>query len=115
LKVRRRKRGRNEMEVRVTQWGKPEPPGENELYERMVKEGLHPYAWSNSPGEKYTTHSHAYHKVIYVAHGSIIWVLPDTNEELETRVGDRFDIPQGVVHAARVGPEGVICLEAHRD
>jgi quercetin dioxygenase-like cupin family protein len=109
-----RKEG-GKMEVRVTRWGKPEPPQENELHEMMEKEGLRPYAWSNSPGDTYAAHSHQYHKVIYVAHGSIIWILPETNEEIETKAGDRVDLPTGVVHAARVGDQGVICLEAHRD
>jgi quercetin dioxygenase-like cupin family protein len=105
----------DKLDVRVIRWGKPEPPGENELHELMEKEGLRPYAWSNSPGDTYGAHSHDYHKVIYVAHGSITWILPERNEEKETKTGDRLDLPRGVVHAARVGPQGVICLEAHKD
>jgi quercetin dioxygenase-like cupin family protein len=103
------------MDVRVRQWGKPEPPGEDELYDLMEKEGLRPYAWSNAPGDIYAAHSHAYNKVIYVAHGSIIWILPETNEKIETNVGDRIDLPKGVLHGTKVGPQGVICLEAHHD
>ena len=29
-------------------------------------------------------------------------------------VGDRLELPAGVAHNASVGPEGVVCLEAHR-
>jgi hypothetical protein len=28
--------------------------------------------------------------------------------------GDRLDLPAGTVHDAVVGPQGVVCLEAHR-
>jgi hypothetical protein len=27
--------------------------------------------------------------------------------------GDRLDLPAGVLHAALVGEQGVVCLEAH--
>jgi hypothetical protein len=27
--------------------------------------------------------------------------------------GDRLDLPAGIVHDADVGPQGVVCLEAH--
>jgi quercetin dioxygenase-like cupin family protein len=53
--------------------------------------------------------------VIYVFHGSITWILPESNQEIETFAGDRLDLPRGVVHAARVGAHGVTCLEAHQD
>ncbi len=99
--------------VRVTQWGEPRPPAEAELRARMQGEGLAPYAWSTAPGDVYEPHSHAYDKVLYVAAGSITWILPESGQEIETRAGDRIDLPRGVVHAARVGARGVTCLEAH--
>jgi hypothetical protein len=48
-----------------------------------------------------------------VARGSITWALPETNETFETHAGDRIELPRGMVHAARVGPQGVMCLEGH--
>lgn len=101
------------MVFNVRHWEKPDPPSESELREIYRQEGLTPYAWSNGPGDTYAAHAHDYHKVIYVVRGSITWVLPDTNERIETRAGDRLDLPQGVAHAALVGPQGVTCLEAH--
>lgn len=102
------------MEATVRRWGKPAVPTESELEALYRQEDLYPYAWSNAPGDTYAPHSHGYHKVIYVARGSITWVLPETNQEIEMRPGDRLDLPAGVVHAARVGPQGVTCLEAHK-
>lgn len=106
---------RVEMELNVQRWDKDTPPQESELREVYRREGLEPYAWSNGPGDRYAAHAHPYHKVIYVVRGSICWILPESNREIETRAGDRLDLPSGVVHAAQVGPEGVTCLEAHRD
>lgn len=98
----------------LTRWSGAQPATEHELRELMRREKLSPSSWSNRPFDQYGPHSHSYDKVIYVAAGSITWDLPATNEQIETRRGDRLDLPAGVVHAARVGREGVTCLEAHR-
>ena len=103
------------MELMVQRWEKPAPPTEGELREHYRQEGLNPYAWSNAPGDRYAPHSHSYHKVIYVVSGSITWLLPESEQEIETLAGDRLDLPAGILHAAHVGPEGVTCLEAHRN
>jgi uncharacterized protein YjlB len=63
-------------------------------------EGLRPYAWSNGPGDVYAPHRHAYHKVIYVARGSITFQLPERGQSLTLAAGDRLDLPADVVHAA---------------
>lgn len=103
------------MQPVVQRWDASQPPEEAEIYARFHSEGLVPYAWSNAPDEVYSAHAHDYAKVIYVLRGSITWILPEQDQEFETRQGDRLDLPAGVKHAARVGPEGVSCLEAHRD
>jgi quercetin dioxygenase-like cupin family protein len=102
------------MDLKIQRWERQTPPTEKELLELYRQEGLEPYSWSNGPGDTYAPHSHSYYKVIYVVRGSITWQLPERCEELMTTAGDRLDLPPGVVHAARVGPEGVTCLEAHR-
>jgi quercetin dioxygenase-like cupin family protein len=101
-------------DVHVTAWPGAEPPTEAGLRKRYRAEGLSPYRWSNAPGDVYGAHRHAYHKVIYVVSGSITFGLPERGEEVTLRAGDRLDLPAGVAHDAVVGPEGVICLEAHR-
>jgi quercetin dioxygenase-like cupin family protein len=101
------------MQFAVTRWSKSTPPAVSELHERLLKEGLFPYDWSNSPGDTYSPHVHDYDKVIIVMRGSITWTLSQTEETFETRAGDRIDLPRGTWHAAQVGPQGVTCLEGH--
>jgi quercetin dioxygenase-like cupin family protein len=48
-----------------------------------------------------------------VVRGSITWTLPQTEETIETHAGDRIDLPRGMWHAAKVGSQGVTCLEGH--
>ena len=80
----------------------------------LAEDNLHPYLWSNGPGDVYGAHSHSYHKVIYVVRGSITFGLPDAGEKLTLNHGDRLELPAGVRHSAVVGSRGVACLEAHR-
>jgi quercetin dioxygenase-like cupin family protein len=80
----------------------------------MTDEGLSPYTWSNGPHDVYSPHLHSYDKVIYVVQGSITFGLPELGGKLSLRAGDRLDLPANTVHDAVVGPQGVICLEAHR-
>ncbi|MER3398932.1 MAG: cupin [Chloroflexota bacterium] len=98
----------------VTRWDKPQPPTEAELIDLFRAEGLEPYRWSNGPGDVYPVHAHPYHKVLYVVRGSITFRFPGGQPPAELKVGDRLDLPAGVEHDAVVGPEGVVCLEAHR-
>jgi quercetin dioxygenase-like cupin family protein len=103
------------IELKIQRLGKLEPLDEHTLREHFSREGLSPYAWSNAPGDTYAAHTHPYDKVIYIVRGSITWVLPQTNQEIEIRAGDRLNLPRGTVHAARVGSQGVTCLEAHQE
>jgi quercetin dioxygenase-like cupin family protein len=82
--------------------------------ERLTAEGLDPGAWSNGPGDTYAPHDHAYDKVIVVVTGSIDFGLPARRESIALGVGDRLELPAGIVHHATVGPDGVTCLEAHQ-
>jgi hypothetical protein len=101
------------MELKITRWTSSTPPAPSELQTQLLKEGLFPYDWSNSPDDTYSPHVHDYDKVIVVARGSITWMLPQTEETFETCAGDRIDLPRGTWHAAKVGPHGVTCLEGH--
>ena len=101
-------------EATVTKWPGDKQPGEEAIRDLLVKEGLSAYRWSNGPGDVYSAHSHTYHKVIYVVRGSITFGLPDQGREVSLQEGDRLELPSGVRHDAVVGPNGVVCLEAHR-
>jgi quercetin dioxygenase-like cupin family protein len=100
--------------VEVTHWQDANRPTEAMIRRLLSNEGLQAYAWSNGPHDVYSVHDHSYHKVIYVVEGSITFILPALDQQLLLQVGDRMELPRGVQHGAEVGPQGVICLEAHR-
>jgi uncharacterized protein YjlB len=99
----------------VTPWADSVSPTQSALWQLMTDEGLNPYSWSNDPFDVYSAHSHSYNKVIYVVQGSITFGLPELGKQLTLKAGDRLDLPAGTVHDAQVGPQGVVCLEAHKD
>lgn len=103
-----------EDDVAIERWSGSQPPNPAMVEERMRKEGLGFYRWSNGPGDVYGAHDHPYHKVIYVVTGSITFGLPDHGKKLTLNAGDRLDLPAGVSHNAVVGTQGVVCFEAHR-
>src|SRR3954468_91209 len=78
----------------------------------MRAEGLQSYAWENPPGDVYPPHRHAYAKVLFCTRGSIRFDLPEEGRSVELCAGDRLDLAAGTAHAAVVGPDGVVCLEA---
>lgn len=100
--------------IKVIPWTGDAPPTEASLRQLLSEEGLYPYRWSNGPGDVYSAHTHTFHKVIYVVSGSITFGLPDEDDQVELVAGDRLELPAGVRHDALVGPQGVVCLEAHR-
>ena len=56
--------------------------------------------------------THGYHKILYVIEGTLNVILPDSNQQVRLRSGDRMDIPAGVRHGTIVGSNGVRCVEA---
>lgn len=101
--------------MQVIRWKETEVPQEHDLRKRMQVQGLSPYAWSNGPGEHYAVHSHSYQKVLYCVRGSIRFILPDVGGDagtIDLAAGDCMILPANVRHSAKVGPQGVTCLEA---
>ncbi len=103
-----------QTEILVTPWPNDEAPSEQKLRHLLAEEKLAPYRWSNGANDIYSAHMHPYDKVIYVVSGSITFGLPHSGKQLTLHAGDRLDLPRGTVHSAVVGPDGVVCLEAHR-
>jgi quercetin dioxygenase-like cupin family protein len=101
-------------EISIRAWPEGQEPTEAAIRRILDGEGLQPYQWSNAPGYVYSVHTHPYHKVIYVVKGSITFGLPDEERRVTLHPGDRLDLPARMAHDAVVGPEGVLCLEAHR-
>ncbi len=95
----------------LTTWPDGEAPSRQSLERLLAAAGLSRNWWSNAPHDRYSPHSHPYHKVLYCARGGITFVVPDAGD-FRLRPGDRLEIPPGTTHAAVVGPDGVTCVEA---
>jgi quercetin dioxygenase-like cupin family protein len=87
-----------------------QPPERGRIEARYADEGLSPYSWGNGPGDRYDWHAHGYTKVLYCVSGSIVFHTRDGDFALEP--GDRLEVDPGTEHAATVGADGVLCLEA---
>jgi quercetin dioxygenase-like cupin family protein len=98
--------------VRVTRWSGGLHPTLSVITRQMQKEGLRPYQWDNAPNHRYAVRTHGYSKIVYVVEGSLEITLPDSNQRVRLRAGDRVEVPAGVRHGAIVGSAGVKCLEA---
>ena len=88
-------------------------PSRNAVRRRLEGEGLRPYSWSNGPGDHYADHSHLYRKILYCVEGSIVFHVD--GESVTLAPGDRLEIEPHTMHAADVGPQGVVCMEAAKD
>ena len=86
---------------------------EAQLTERLAREGLMAARWSNGPRAVYGAHDHPYGKILYVVSGSITFTLNEGKRVIEMTPGDRLDLAPQTRHSAVVGPDGVVCLEAH--
>lgn len=98
--------------VRVTRWTGGQHPTLSILTRQLQKEGLRPYTWDNTPNYRYAARSHNYNKVLYVVEGTLEIILPDTNQRVKLRSGDRAEIPAGIRHGMIVGSAGAKCIEA---
>ena len=110
--MRESRRGRVMELARVTPWDGPELPEEAGLLRQLTAEGLEPYRWSNGRFATYGEHRHTFVKVLLVVRGSISFTLTDQGRAFDLQPGDRLELPAYTTHTARVGPDGVVCLEA---
>jgi quercetin dioxygenase-like cupin family protein len=98
--------------VQVAHWRGSQHPTLSVITRMMNKEGLRPYVWENTPNRRYGVRSHGYAKIMYVIDGTLEITLPDSNQRVVLRPGDRVEIPAGVRHGTNVGTSGSRCLEA---
>ncbi len=98
--------------VRIKRWSGGQHPTLSVITRQMKQEGLRPYMWTNSPNHRYAVRSHGYDKIMYVVEGTVEVILPDSNQRVLLRAGDRTEIPAGVRHGAIVGKSGAKCVEA---
>lgn len=99
-------------QVQVRRWQGGQHPTMSSVTRLMQQEGLRPYMWTNMPNYRHAVRSHGYDKVLYVIDGTVEITLPDSNQSVRLRAGDRIDVPSGVRHGIIVGSGGVKCVEA---
>src|SRR3989338_675515 len=90
--------------------GGPETPGRCPGFNPRNRFAI---SGDHGPGAVYSVHDHPYRKVLVVAGGSITFSVSGGRRVVAMRPGDRLDLPPGTPHSAVVGPDGVVCLEAH--
>jgi quercetin dioxygenase-like cupin family protein len=98
------------MKYQVTPWDGSSKPSQSDIRQIFERENLSPSSWSNAPGDKYSAHSHSYHKILYCVEGGIVFNVE--GESVDLGPGDRLEITPGTSHSADVGPEGFACMEA---
>lgn len=75
----------------------------------MEKEGfLHIYEWRDEPGVEYPAHAHNGAVSMYILDGGL--TLRFGEELVILKQGERFDVPVGKEHVAKVGEEGCTFL-----
>jgi len=104
----------NVQTVAITRWKGSQHPSMRNIIGQMKEEKLIPYMWSNMPNHRYAIRSHNYDKVLYVIDGVVEVTLPDSNQRVNLKAGDRIDIPAGVRHGTIVGRTGAKCVEASK-
>lgn len=104
----------NQTVKQVRQWSGGSGLTKTAIWALMHTEGLQPSIWSSTPNGTYSCQIAPYHRVIWVAEGSITIDLPNEGRQITLQRGDRLDLPPGVIHQALVGPDGMVCLEARR-
>jgi quercetin dioxygenase-like cupin family protein len=98
------------MEIDHRRYNGPTAPDPKAIEAALRREAHDVSGWSNSPGDTYGAHEHAYTKLLYCTRGSIDFVLPD-GDRVAMRPGDRLVLPPRTRHSAVVGPDGCACVE----
>jgi mannose-6-phosphate isomerase-like protein (cupin superfamily) len=62
------------------------------------------FEWEDAPDIEYQKHSHKDKVVFYIVYGGVTIYFED--KTLEFKKGDRFDVPVGIEHTAKVGNQG---------
>jgi mannose-6-phosphate isomerase-like protein (cupin superfamily) len=101
-------------EIRVQRWRGGSHPTHQAISTQMQKEGITPYMWTQGPNFRFPLRSQGYDKVLYVVEGTLEVILPDSDQRIVLRPGDRLELPRAARHAAIVGRAGVKCIEGER-
>ena len=75
------------------------------LERQLHSEGfLHTYVWQDGPNAFYPDHTHATETAHIILDGAMM--LTQGGETHTYDVGQRYDVPAGAVHSAKMGPHG---------
>jgi mannose-6-phosphate isomerase-like protein (cupin superfamily) len=86
---------------------------EKELAKKLQQEGFgHTYVWQDGPNAHYPDHTHAMETAHIILSGEM--TLTQGGNAETYRAGQRCDVPAGVVHSARMGPQGCRYLIGER-
>ena len=105
----------NMADIKIIRWRGGQHPTYQTITRQMEQEGLRPYAWTQGPNCRHAARSHGYSKVLYCVEGSLEVILPDINQRVQLRPGDRVELPRGVRYAAVFGSNGARCVEGEVD
>jgi mannose-6-phosphate isomerase-like protein (cupin superfamily) len=86
---------------------------ENQLAEQLKREGFsHTYVWQDGPNVSYPDHAHPLETAHIILRGEMSLTMGGQTDTY--RAGDRCDVPAGVVHSAKMGPQGCRYLIGER-
>jgi mannose-6-phosphate isomerase-like protein (cupin superfamily) len=84
---------------------------EEKWVELLKQEGFkNVYIWEDGPNFEYPDHTHEKKTIHVIISGEMF--LNDHGKIKKLSVGQRFDIPQGTTHSAKMGPQGCRYLAA---
>jgi quercetin dioxygenase-like cupin family protein len=96
------------MEFRHIPWKEPRTPGENGLRRHLEAEGFEVRIWRDPADRSYAPHRHPHDESLWVVRGRI--ALQVEGREVLLGPGDRVELPGGILHTARCGPDGAVYL-----
>jgi hypothetical protein len=74
--------------------------------EILQKEGFtHVYEWHDVPNTEYPKHAHKGKVTLYITRGDVTFIFSDSTTKTISS-GQRFDVPVGLEHRAKVGSNG---------
>ena len=86
---------------------------EKKLTEQLKRDGFeHTYVWQDGPNVFYSEHTHDTETAHIILDGSM--TLTMNGESRTFSSGERCDVPAGVTHSARMGPQGCRYLIGER-
>jgi len=79
----------------------------DEAEARLRKEGFHAFTQEMDSGDMLPTHAHPFIAAHIIIDGTM--ELTVHGKKMILKPGDRYDVPAGVPHAAKAGPQGCVC------